>query len=90
MFAAHQVPSADLQLRLASCVLQVTTATREAELSQVANVQKAITVLGGRAQRDHNNMSAQWDITVRRSAIQHESSSYCQSSWVNIQCDVLA
>ncbi|KAF3692794.1 Sushi, von Willebrand factor type A, EGF and pentraxin domain-containing protein 1 [Channa argus] len=64
--SAHQVSLVDLQLSLASCVLQVTTATRVAELSQVASVQKATTVLRGRVLRDHNNMSAQQDITVRR------------------------
>lgn len=83
----HQVPLVALQLRLASCVPQVITATREAKLSQVASVQKATTVLRDRALRDHNNMSAQWDIIVRRSAMQYEASSYCQSSLLNIVCD---
>ena len=68
--ATHQVPLVDLQSRLARCVLQVTTATREAKLSQVASVQRAITVLKDRLLRDHNYMSARWDITVRRSAVQ--------------------
>lgn len=82
--ATHQVPLVELQLRLARCVLQVTTATREAELSQVASVQKAITVLRDRALTDHNYISAQWDIIVRRSAIQYKSLSYCHSWLLNI------
>lgn len=67
--SAHQVPLADLRLEIASRVLQVTTANREEWQSQVAIVQKATTVLKDRALRGHNNMSAQWDIIVRRSAI---------------------
>lgn len=69
IYAVHQGPSGALQSSLASNVLQVTTATREEQLSQVAAVQKATTVLRDRALRDHNNMSAQWDIVVRRSAV---------------------
>lgn len=57
-----------LQLRLASCVLRATTATRLECLSPAASVQKATTVLRDRALRDHNSMSAQWDITARRSS----------------------
>lgn len=67
--SAHQVPLADPRLKLASRVLQVTTANTEEWQSQVAIVQKATTVLKDRAPRGHNNMSAQWDIIVRRSAI---------------------
>ena len=67
--ADHQGPSVALRSRPACSVLQVTTATREEQLSQVAAVQKATTVLRDRALRDHNNMSALWDIVVRRSAI---------------------
>lgn len=88
--AIHQVPLVDLQLRIASCVLRVTTATRVEKLSQVVSVQKATSVLRDRALSDHNNMSAQWDITVRRSNIQYWSLSYCQSWLLNIGCAVSA
>lgn len=69
--SVHQVPLADPQWKVVSRVLQVNTANREEWQSQVANVQKATTVLKDRAPRGHNNMSAQWDTIVRRSAIQH-------------------
>lgn len=82
----HQVLLVDLQSKLASCVLRVTTATREEWLSQVASVQKATTVLRDRAPRDHNSMSAQWDIVARRSSTQYSSLSYCQSSFLSIVC----
>ncbi|KAM7413317.1 hypothetical protein PAMA_020621 [Pampus argenteus] len=59
------VPLVAQQLRPASCVLQVITATRKGKLSQVASVLKDTIVLRDRALRDHNNMSAQWDIIVR-------------------------
>lgn len=57
-------------LRLASCVLRATTATRLECPSPAASVQKATTVLRDRAPRGHNSMSAQWDIIARRSSFQ--------------------
>lgn len=62
----RQILWVDLRLRIASCVLQDTTARRVGWPSQVACVQRATTVLRDRSRTDRGSICAQRDNFARR------------------------